>query len=228
MALAPLSFLRFGELQHRVPRWQENSIVFSDNQDQTFKIEYYKIPPSEFFSSQVYPAPKDCGVSATSRWVPPPHYHLLQDEHFKVESGAGIWHLYGGKNVRVNKGETISIKARRYHWFEPAPDIDEPLAVLYRYDKEYQAMEESFFRNQFAYMEDCKKQGLEMSMFQTMVFCMHNWMPLAVWERRFLPEWLNLIISSILMLIMGFIGQYLLGYRASYEEYYLERGDKKQ
>lgn len=87
-------------------------------------------------------------------------------------------------------------------------------------------MEERYFRNQFAYMEDCRKQGLEMSIFQIMVFCMHNWMPLALWDRKFVPEWLNFIISTLLMLILGIVGQYVLGYSSSYDEYYLEHSEK--
>lgn len=224
MPFEPLSFLRFGDPPFKTSTYNRTTIKFPDSDDREFKIEYYSIPPEEYSFLQVWPAPGSAKASS-SLWLPPPHYHLVQDEHFRVDSGVGIWHLYG-KSVKVRTGETICVKARSWHWFEPDPECTEQFAVLYRYDREYPELEESFFRNQFGYMQDCRSQGKEWSIIQAMVFAMHNWMPFALPEHRWIPESVNFVLSLIILVVIGSVGEFLMGYRKSYSEYY-RAGEKE-
>lgn len=219
MFFAPLAFLR-SRSPPRTTNKHQNPCILADSHDRSFSIEFYTpTPPGAFFSKQVFPPNNsDRRDGGPSLFNPPAHYHLLQDELFKVESGAGIWRLWGGRTVRLEKGDETVVPALRWHCFESAPESDEPLKVLYRYEREYAEMEECFFRNTFSYMADCRKAGMQPSIFQMTVFCMHNWMPLAVQVPG--PEWLNLVVSTIIMLVVGFVGEFLLGYKASYPEYY--------
>ena len=220
MSFAPLAFLH-SRGPPRTTTKHQNPCVLEDSQDRSFLIEFYTPkPPGAFFSKQVFPRKNDRRDGELSLFNPPAHYHLLQDEYFKVESGAGIWYLWGGKTVHLKKGDEIVVPALKWHRFEGAADSEEPFTVLYRYDREYAEMEERFFRNTFSYMEDCRKAGMEPSIFQMMVFCMHNWMPLALPVPG--PEWFSLVVNTILMVVVGCVGEFLLGYKASYPEYYSE------
>ena len=123
--------------------------------------------------------------------------------------------------MRLEKGDSLMIPARKWHRFESAPDVDEPLVILYRYDKEYPVMEEVFFRNVFTYFDDCRKAGVDPSVFQLLVWCRHCWMPMGLPIPG--PEWFNLLGNTVLMFVFGFIGEFLLGYKATYPEYYDEK-----
>lgn len=177
-------------------------------------------------AKQVFPGKKSGTTEELSWWIPPPHYHLLQDEHFKVESGEGVWHLWGGKTVHLKKGDEIIIPARKWHTFQKTEGSEEPFSVLYQYDKEYAEMEESFFRNCFTYFEDCRKGGAEPSIFQLGVFAVHFWMPIALPVPG--PEWFNFVVSTVMTVLLGCIGQYVLGYKASYVEYYAKDAKKQE
>lgn len=184
-------------------------------------IEYYQPTPEFPFSfKQVFPGRKAGLAHEPSLFRPPPHYHWFQDEHFKVEAGRGIWYLWTGETVRLKKGDEIMVPMWKWHWFEADPDSEEPFSVLYGYNKEYTAMEARFFKNQFGYMNDCHRAGVNQSIFQLMVFCMHFWMPIAIISIG--PESFKFAVNSLLMLVIGSIGEFLLGYQVSYPEYYSE------
>lgn len=225
MFTAPLAFLR-GRVPRRTMTWHQNPYTMEDSQDRTFSIEFYTpTPPRAYLSKQVFPSKKVQGHDSLSLFNPPPHYHLLQDEYFRVASGAGIWHLWGGKSVHLKKGDEIMVPPWKWHWFESAPHSEELFSVMYRYDAEYAEMEERFFRNIFGYQEDCRKAGIKPSIVQLLVFCMHNWMlpgfPISG------PERLNLLVNTTLIFVIGGFGQFLLGYKAFYPEYYPEDGNRK-
>lgn len=173
------------------------------------------------FGTQTFPLKQAEHGFESSFYMPPPHYHLLQDEYFHVESGEGIWHLWGGKTVRLKKGDDIVVPQGKWHTFDIAPESKEPLCVSYRYDAEMAEMEERFFRNVLPYFADCRKAGRSPSVFQLMVFAMYNWMPIAVASVG--PEWFNLVLNTVLMVMIGCVGQFLLGYKPSYPEYYNEK-----
>lgn len=152
-------------------------------------------------------------------YTPPPHYHLLQAEHFLVLSGTGHWHLSKNRTIRLRAGDTISIPALAYHWFENAPDSDEPLEFGYWYTAEYTASEQRFFRNTIGYIADCKRAGLEVSVVQLCVFSLRNWIVIGVVNLGWAPNWVSLVVNTVLTVLVAGWGEFVLGYRASYEEY---------
>lgn len=218
---APLAFLRRAE-PPRTSTWNENPVVLEDTHDRPFSIEFGTPTesPSTFSGTQTFPQKQARQGFESSFYMPPPHYHLLQDEYFHVISGEGIWHLWGGRTIRLKRGDEIMVPAGKWHTFDVAPESTEPLAVAYRYDAEYAQMEERFFRNVLPYFADCRKAGLKPSIFQLMVFCMHNWMPIALPVPG--PQWFNFLVNTVLMVVLGSVGQFLLGYKTSYPEYYRE------
>lgn len=81
--------------------------------------------------------------------------------------------------------------------------------------------EQRFFRNFFGYLDDCKKSKTEPSIFQLMVFLHSADTPLA------LPapggvEVIGVWISRAFMIAMAAVGR-SMGYKQSYEEYYVEK-----
>ncbi|KAH8811237.1 hypothetical protein F5884DRAFT_268214 [Xylogone sp. PMI_703] len=222
MAFAPLSFLR----SHGPPRGitkHQNPCLHPDTLGRLFHLEFYHVSVADsqtfFFNKQAYPPHNIKTLNQTTLYHPPAHYHLLSDEYFTVTTGAGTWYLWD-KAVRLNKGEKITIPARTWHRFEGDPSLDDPLTIEVRYDPSYAAMEERFFRNVISYLADCHKFGVSPNVFQMMVFFMHNMMPPGI--RTPGPEWLNLLLNTTFMFVIGGIGEFLLGYRASYPEYYDE------
>ncbi|KAF2226847.1 hypothetical protein BDZ85DRAFT_247219 [Elsinoe ampelina] len=130
MKLAPLSCLQ------RAPARTSNnhlsSYRYADSQQREFRIDYLEPTKEQPFSfRQVSPATRKGDPHKGSVYTPPPHYHLLQDEHFVVETGEGIWHLQGGRDIRLRAGDTLNVKAREWHWFEVAPNSTEDLSVVY-------------------------------------------------------------------------------------------------
>jgi mannose-6-phosphate isomerase-like protein (cupin superfamily) len=225
MSFAPLFFLR-GRSPTRTKIAGQNPVKLSDTAQRSFQLGFYHHETAgvrAFFNRQAFPAHDSERHSEGTVWHPPPHYHLLQDEHFTIVSGGGTWHLWN-KSVHLTKGDVIVVPARAWHWFESDPSVEEPLEISVKYDAGYESMEERFFRNTFGYMADCREQGISPSVFQLMVFFMHNLMPPGIKSPG--PEWLNLLFNTVFMYVVGSIGQLLLGYRESYPEYY--GGDEKE
>lgn len=220
----PLAFLRSSDPPRTTTKHQ-NPILLQDTHDRQFSIGFGSPDKSSpaMYGYQTF-APKQANLEP-SFYMPPPHYHLLQDEHFHVHSGEGIWHLWGGRTVRLSKGDDIMVPAGKWHTFDVAPESEEPLTVSYKYDAEYPEMEDRFFRNVMSYFADCRRAGRKPSVFQLMVFSMHNWMPIGLPVPG--PERFNFVVNTILMVVMGCIGQFLLGYKASYSEYYDEGDDAR-
>lgn len=219
MSPAPLAFLR-GRSPPSTRTAHQNLIPMEDTHKRPFEIEFHIPTPAGTVTKQVFPL-KHVGASIEpSFYRPPAHYHIWQDEHFTVMSGEGTWYLWGGKTVHLKTGDEIVVPAWKWHTFDITPESKEPLAVAYRYNKEYSEMEERFFRNMLSYFGDCQRAGTKPSVFQIMVFSMHNWMPIALSVPG--PEWLDLVVSVVFLLVVGFIGEFLPGYKASYPEYYAE------
>ena len=152
-------------------------------------------------------------------YTPPPHYHLLQAEHFLVLSGTGLWHLSKNRTTRLQASDRISIPALAYHWFENAPGSHKPLKFGYWYKAEYTALEQRFFRFTIGYIADCKRAGLEVSVVQLCVFSLGNWIVVGVVNWGWAPDWVGLVVNTVLTVFVAGWGEFVLGYRASYEEY---------
>lgn len=237
MPFAPLAFLR-GAHPPRTVIKREPRCNLEDSLGRTFKLEFYHDSPpdskeaSSFFNRQCFPAHDEQRHGKTTTiFHPPGHFHLLSDEYFYITAGSGTWHLWGGQKVHVKKGEQIMVPRRSWHCFEGDASADDPLTIEVRYEAGYAAMEERFFRNTLGYMADCHKAGIGPSVFQLMVFFMHNLMPPGiVWVpggKGKGMEMLNLVLNTVFMFVVGVVGEFLMGYRVSYPEYYEEKGKRE-
>jgi len=149
---------------------------------------------------------------------PPLHYHLYQTEEFAVVSGTARFFLNGQAYIR-GPGEIQFIPQGACHGYENASESGEYLVIDFRLDKQNFEREECFFRNFFGYLDDCRKAGQEPSPFQLSVFLHSIQAPFAVPVPG--PVWLGRLISWVMTLVMGVVvGQWMLGYKESYEEYY--------
>lgn len=218
MTFAPLGILRQTS-PVRKPIAHDNPVTGPDlDGRESFAIEFTDapVPKGQPSSVQTLPPSKQ---GQSSFYTPPPHYHLMQDEHFRVVSGSGIWHL-SNKSIRLQAGDTITIPAWKYHWFENARDSSEPLKVGYWYTREYTEMEEKFFRNTMGYIADCTRAGQQPSVVQLCIFSVRNWMVIGVVNWQFVPDWFNFLLNTLITFAFAIWGEFVLGYAASYEQYY--------
>jgi mannose-6-phosphate isomerase-like protein (cupin superfamily) len=156
---------------------------------------------------------------------PPTHLHLYQSEVFSVRQGSGHWYLPTATTPEKRKttlriGDSIHLPKGKFHRWENASDT-EPLEVDIRIEPPTApwGVEEDFFRNFFGYIEDCNRAGLKPSFFQVQLFVHVIEGPLAVPIPG--PDWLKWWASKLFCLVTGvIIGEWLLGYKRSYPEYY--------
>ena len=79
--------------------------------------------------------------------------------------------------------------------------------------------EEQFFRNFFVYLEDCRKDGSQPSIFQLELFLHTIDGPLAIPVPG--PDRVKWWVSRATMLLLGVvIGEWILGYKRTYPEYF--------
>lgn len=215
---APLAFLRQRLPERRSVAGEDRFSGLDIDGEESFHVTFSdRITFGRTSSTQTFPVNKH---GHCSYYTPPPHYHLVQDEYFRVASGTGIWHLWDGQPARVTAGDRITIPMRELHWFENDPESDVPLVVEYWYDREYTQMEERFFRNTLGYLSDCIRKGESASKVQMCIFAAWNLMPLGIVTWRFLPHWIGLLLNTMLTAAVAFIGEFLMGYQKSYPEYY--------
>jgi len=212
------SFLR-GASPPRTNTASNNPITFEDGRSSV----HFHPPHSEYaMTHTIPPTTTEHGASLVQ---PPFHYHISQTEHFKVVSGEGtFWKGIGTEPWAIlssapGKQATGSVGPKTYHKFENSSKT-EPLVVNVQLDPEDYENEQRFFRNFFGYLDDCRRTKSEPSIFQLMVFLHAADTPLALP----LPnEWLGVIVSRLFLNVMAFVGAWVLGYRVTYSEYYIER-----
>jgi mannose-6-phosphate isomerase-like protein (cupin superfamily) len=178
-------------------------------------------PSSEFLGWQVIPWDNKWLDGSPSFISPISHYHLLQEEKFRVKSGQGYWYMRG-RQIKLGPGDEITIPRCVAHRFESVPDENtkEPLVILYRYDSQRWEMEERFFRNVLPYMDDCRKVGVAPSLLQLCVFLADCWMPPDLIPVSWAGDYVSCAVNTLLMWAMAFVGVALFGYRRNYVEYY--------
>jgi hypothetical protein len=176
-------------------------------------------PQAPYFVSHYIPNNK-------SFFNPPMHMHLFQTEDFLVEQGTGIWYQPTAANpahrriVKTAGDPPIHLPRGTYHRFENAADT-EPLVVHIRVDPagNNAVKEEQFFRNFFGYLEDCRTDRSQPSIFQLELFLHTIDGPLAIPCPG--PDSVKWWVSRIMMLLLGVVvGEWLLGYKRTYPEYY--------
>ncbi|OCT46038.1 putative ankyrin repeat domain-containing protein 29 protein [Cladophialophora carrionii] len=156
-----------------------------------------------------------------------PHFHwyIRQVEHFRVVSDECLfWKGVGAEpwmtlSAGLGKQATASVPPRTYHRFENASKT-RPLVVDVQLDPEHYEGEQRFFRNFSGYLDDYRNSMMEPSPFQLCVFLHAAETPVALPLQN---EWLGVIASRVFLHVMAFVGRWMLGYRASYPEYYDER-----
>ena len=61
--------------------------------------------------------------------------------------------------------------------------------------------------------------GLEVSVVQLCIFSLRNWIVIGVVDLGWAPHWVNLVVNTMLTVVVAGRGEFVLGYRASHEEY---------
>ncbi|TXC02880.1 hypothetical protein FocTR4_00015072 [Fusarium oxysporum f. sp. cubense] len=187
-----LSFLRSSG-PARTQNAQNNPILYEGGKSSVT----FSGPGSKYIMThRIPPTDKENGVSIIA---PPFHYHIYQDEFFRVQSGKG--NFYRGldpKPFAVLSDDpdgqvTASVKAGYFHRFENAAE-DRDLVVDIHLTPESYENEQQFFRNFF---------GADT--------------PLVIpipWE------FLGRVVSRILLTTAAYWGRFVLGYKQTYPEYY--------
>ncbi|RPA92831.1 hypothetical protein L873DRAFT_1708235, partial [Choiromyces venosus 120613-1] len=163
----------------------------------------------------------------TTFGTPPYHYHLRQWETFTVESGKVLVTIESKRHL-LAPGESITVQVGEYHNFRNASD-SEDLQILIEFPRvegrDAAMMEEKFFRNYYSYAIDARSGGKgEPSPWQMMLFMWDAEMFLA-FPIKGLPRTLQKAISWVVVFVGGVvIGDWLLGYKRTYPEYYEEPG----
>ncbi|KAG7402971.1 Terreic acid biosynthesis cluster protein D [Fusarium oxysporum f. sp. rapae] len=213
-----LSFLRRGDVE-RTNDANNNPVIYEHG---TSSVLYHPPGSKASMTHTIPPTSAENGVSVIQ---PPFHFHLWQSETFTVQSGVG--HFFRGRDPHVWKilsaepgtEQSATVGLRTYHRFENASK-SENLVVDIGFDPDNYEAEQRFFRNFFGYLNDCKRVKKEPSLFQLIVFLHNNDTPLALP----LPnDTLGIWVSVIFMLFVSFCGRWILGYKATYPEYYQRR-----
>lgn len=159
---------------------------------------------------------------------PPLHFHMYQTEDFEIISGVARYYLDGTK-IMTKAGDKIHIPMAAFHRFENASEDGEDLVVTFRLDKQNFEMEERFFRNFFGYIDDTVKANQAPSFFQLCLFLHTFHAPVVVPGLGERSNFLARQISWFVMVFAGvLVGEWLLGYKRSYPEYYLDTKLKKK
>lgn len=219
-----LSFLR-GSSPVRTNNAANNPIVYEQGRSSVT----FRKPNSDYLMTHVIPPDSEAngGVSIIT---PPFHYHIHQDEFFRVQQGTGNFYMgvdpkpFATLSASSAPGakSTASIPKGRYHRFENASKTEDLVVDIHLAPEAYES-EQRFFRNFFGYLDDCKRTRTTPSFFQLLVFLHSADTPLAVplpWEG------LGKVASRVLLTVTAFWGKWVLGYRDSYVEYY-EEGKSK-
>lgn len=211
-----LSFLRAPQ-PPRLYRADQNPIIYENGRS---SLEFRE-RGAKYTLRNVHPPLDD----DPSIMVPPFHWHINQSEHFSIVSGS--IDLFAKKDDKPWKTlsdapgaeKTAVIPKKIPHRLQNTSST-QPLIVDVHLSPEEYEQEQRFFRNQFGYLDDCKRAGKAPSVVQLIVFLHREdtpvWLPIA-------PLWLGLFVSRIFMVVVAAWGRWALGYKSSYPEYYDEK-----
>lgn len=205
----------FSFLAQKIPRTNSaaaNPIFYEDGRTS----QQFFSPSAKYMVRDTIPGTTE--QYGRSFFNPPMHLHMYQTEEFQVVSGTARFFVEGKAYIR-NAGEIQFIPKGAYHCFENASTTGEDLVVDFRLDEQDWEMEERFFRNFFQYLDDCRKAKQGPSPFQMFRFLHSVNGPLAIPMPG--PAWVRRQVSWAVMMGMHLAGC-LLGYKASYGEYYAD------
>ena len=134
-----------------------------------------------------------------------------------------------GKTISVtpNDPQPVTIPPLARHTFKADPACSETCVIQIELKvsplvddntaEEELGCNESFFRNLYCYLDDCESQKVKPSLPQLLLFLHSAEVSLAFPG----PGWMARPLSYAFGLVMGkLVGEYLLGYKSSYPEYY--------
>lgn len=188
--------------------------------------QHFHTPSATYMMTDVLPA--TTATNGRSFMNPPLHYHAYQTEDFEVVAGTGRWFLDGTAKT-LNKGDRIHVPSGAFHRFENASNDGEDLVVSFRLDEQNFATEEKFFRNFFGYIDDCQKAGRQPSIFQIERFLWEIRCPIVLPGLGERSTLIARMISWSFMVLAGIIvGEWLLGYKGTYSEYYWDEKEARK
>lgn len=159
---------------------------------------------------------------------PPLHFHIYQTEDFEIISGIAHFCVDDTKIV-AKAGDKVHIPMAAFHRFANASEDGEDLIVTFRLDKQDFDVEERFFRNFFGYFDDAVKAGQEPSFFQLCLFLYTLRAPIVLPGLGQRSTFVGRQLSWFVMVFAGVVvGEWLLGYKRSYEEYYQSTKEEKK
>ncbi|KAI5367963.1 Putative rmlC-like cupin domain superfamily, rmlC-like jelly roll protein [Septoria linicola] len=159
--------------------------------------------------------------------TPPPHWHWYQDEYFYITEGRYIFTLEGqDKTISASDPQPQRIPAGARHTFKVDDTCESPCTIEISTivsprspstSPEEEGANEKFFRNIYSYLDDCYVQGVSPKLPQLLLFLDSAEVSLALPG----PASIAKPVSWLLGVVVGrWIGGYLLGYKASYDEYW--------
>lgn len=154
---------------------------------------------------------------------PPYHWHWRQDEYFRIRRGRYIFTVEGVETTYTRDdtaAQPIHVPPRQHHTFRLDPSSeDEQGEIEISAAPADDGLSERFFRNLYSYLHDCHTQDVGPSLPQLLLFLDDAEVSLALPG----PRWLANPASWALGVVVGrWFGGLMLGYKASYPEYYEE------
>ncbi|KAH8924714.1 hypothetical protein BT69DRAFT_55366 [Atractiella rhizophila] len=142
---------------------------------------------------------------------PPYHLHKFQHETFRIVRGTAGFKLNGQKMTKTEQDGEIVIPAMARHTFwNDSPEED--MVVDIWVDPEENGFDERFLRNLYSYFQDCEQSIVQPSLFQVLLF-LHSADVLLADPPLWIAKGMNVVVGVL-------IGEWLLGYRRTYPEYY--------
>ena len=161
--------------------------------------------------------------------------HWYQDEFFHITEGRYIFTLEGKMTtVSATDPQPVRIPARSRHTFKVDDTHEGPctIEISTRISPKSPASEpeafganEKFFRNIYSYLDDCYSQNVTPSLPQLVLMLDSAEISMAFPG----PRWLANPLSWAFGVVVGrWFGGNVLGYKASYPEYWRESGDDRK
>jgi len=163
---------------------------------------------------------------ASNPLIPPYHWHWYQNESFHITQGRFIFTLEGNDTVKFPADGVVQIPAGARHTFRVDPTcVEECVIEISAEPEEQSGISERFFRNLYSYLDDCEKQKVAPSLPQLLLFLDSAEVSLAFPGPLLLVHWASYALGVV---VGRWFGGYVLGYKASYEEYYDSNLAKKK
>ena len=190
-----------------------SSITFKSPEDHYLVINH--LPPATARHGENHSGipPPSCALD------PPLHWHSSQAEYFHVLEGSALFYLGDGVTT-ASAGEIVTIPHQAFHTFRNASKTDD-LVIEFVLDPRNRDRDEAFFRNAQTYRDDCRKAGMERSLFQVLMFNRAGNVALAVPGPAFIARTFGLMINFFGSLV----GRWIFGYSYTYPEYYRPKDD---